>query len=69
MTKQAVLIPTSQVRMDWKLSLGKLEVGDKLLVKHLPQTAVGGMASVMSRNGKKFVSRKVPQGIYVIRIA
>ena len=56
------------VHMDWKTSLGRMELGERLLVHGLSQAAVGGKLARYNRDGRRFVSKRMTQGIYVIRV-
>lgn len=69
MTKRAVYEQSSLVRVDWKSSIEKLSVGDKLIVRGVPQTSVGAALAGYNNGVKRFVSKKVPDGVQVIRIA
>jgi hypothetical protein len=65
-TTKVVAKPTS---IDWKTTFARMEIGDKLLIHDMPQTSVGRSCATWSKDGKRFVTRKVKDGIYAIRVA
>ncbi len=68
MTHQAILTPAADTKILWKESLARMELGDKLLVHGRTQASVGGALADFNRNGKRFVSKKGKNGVYVIRV-
>jgi hypothetical protein len=46
-----------------------MKYGDKLLVHNITQAAVGSRLAAFNKNGKRFVSKKAKDGVYVIRVA
>jgi hypothetical protein len=68
MTRRATFTPAKAMRIDWVASLGRMEVGDKLLLHDVSQQQCGAMCAKHSKDGKRYVSKKHPEaGVYVIR--
>ena len=68
MTKQVATTAAPDTRINWRVSLAKLDVGDKLLVHGRTQAQVGSCLATHNRGDKRFVSQKTKGSVYVIRI-
>ncbi len=69
MTRRATITPAVALHVDWKTSLGRMQLGDKLLLHNLTQAQCGAACSRWSREGRRYVSKRHPvEGVYVIRV-
>ena len=69
MTRRATTVPSVAVRICWTTTLARMEAGERLLVHGKSHAQVGAAIAKFNRDGKRFVSKGTPQGVYVIRVA
>lgn len=64
----AVKVPERQL-IDWKASIARMEVGDRLPVKHRTQASIGGQLARFNTEGRRFVSKKKDdETVLIIRV-
>lgn len=68
MTRRASVKQVAPIRLDWKSSLERMLLGDKLLIHGLSQASVGSGLAKHNKAEKRFVSKKTSAGVYVVRI-
>ena len=68
MTHRATTAPVSATKILWREALARMEPGEKLLVHNTTQAKAGGAVARYNTNGRRFVTKQDPRGVYVIRL-
>lgn len=68
-TRRATTYETAPVHYDWKSICARMNVGDRVKIKDRTQAQVGSACAAWNKDGKRFVSKKAPEGVWVIRVS